>query len=290
MASRQQIRRRITSVKNTKQITKAMQMVAASKLRKAQESAMGPREYARMSRELLTHIRNLGQEVDSKVTLFTERPVKKRLIIMITSDRGLAGAFNSNVIRQTFHELMQDEANGVQTSVLCIGRQAATAAARVSGLEVVGLYQNMPNNPTAADIRPILTSIIELFEQEAVDAVDVVYTRFVSSVRQEVMVQRLLPAGFRETAVTENVAMAKIEPSVDQLLAAVTARLIEVQLYQILLESMASEHSMRMMAMKNATDNASEIVEDLTLEYNTARQAAITQELAEISGGAEAMK
>lgn len=290
MASRQQIKRRITSVKNTKQITKAMQMVAASKLRKAQESAVGPREYARMSRELLTQLRVLDQDAESSSTLFTQRLVKNRLIVMITSDRGLAGAYNSNVIRQSFRELVDDDAQSVKTSVLCIGRQSANAVARVSGINVVGVYQNLPDHPTAGDIRPILSSIIDLFSSETVDAVDVVYTKFISSIRQEVATQRILPAGFKEETVSANVAIAKIEPSVDALLQAVTTRLIEVQLYQILLESSASEHSMRMLSMKNATDNASDIVDDLTLVFNSARQAAITQELAEISGGAEAMK
>lgn len=290
MASRQQIKRRITSVKNTKQITRAMQMVAASKLRKAQESAIGPRLYAHMSRELLTHLRHLDQEADTSTTLFAQRPVKKRLIVMITSDRGLAGAYNSNVIRQTFRELMEDESNGVKTSLLCIGRQAANAAARVNGVDVVGVYQDLPDRLTATVLRPILTTLIDMFSTEAVDAVDVIYTKFVSSIRQDVTSQRLLPAGFHEENVTTAVSTAKIEPSVDELLQAVTTRLIEVQLFQVLLESSASEHSMRMLAMKNATDNASDIVEDLTLEYNTARQGAITQELAEISGGAEAMK
>lgn len=290
MASRQQIKRRITSVKNTKQITKAMQMVAASKLRKAQESAIGPREYAFMSRELLTHLRHLDKEAQSTTSLFTQRTIKKRLIVMITSDRGLAGAYNSNVIRQGFRELVKDESSGVKTTLLCIGRQAANAASRISGVEVVGVYQNLPDHPTASDLRPILTSLTSLFTDETVDAVDIIYTQFVSSIRQEVKVQRLLPAGFQEEIVSSNVATAKIEPSIDELLKAVTNRLLEVQLYQIMLDSSASEHSMRMLAMKNATDNASDIVEDLTLEFNSARQAAITQELAEISGGAEAMK
>ena len=265
-------------------------MVAASKLRKAQESAIGPREYARMSQELLTHLRHLDQEAETTTTLFTQRPVKRRLVVMITSDRGLAGAYNSSVIRQAFRELMDDDTNNVKTSVLCIGRQAANATARISGIDVVGVYQNLPDHPTAQDLRPILNTLIELFEDGTVDAVDVIYTQYISSIRQEVAVRRLLPAGFQEEFVSSSVATAKIEPSVDALLEAVTLRLIEVQLYQIMLESSASEHSMRMLAMKNATDNASEIVDDLTLEFNSARQAAITQELAEISGGAEAMK
>ena len=290
MASRQQIKRRITSVKNTKQITRAMQMVAASKLRKAQEAALGPREYARMAREILTHLRSLESEADDSATLFAQRPVRHRLLVIIASDRGLAGAYNSNVIRRTIKELLHDEEQNIKTSIVCVGRKAAQAAARISGTEVLAVYQDLPDHPTAADLRPILTTMVEQFEDETVDAVDVIYTNFVSSIRQDVEVQRLLPAGFETETVSEDVRTAKIEPSVDVLLQSATMRLLEAQLFQVLLESSASEHSMRMLSMKNATDNASDIVEDLTLEYNSARQAAITQELAEISGGAEAMK
>lgn len=290
MASRQQIKRRIVSVKSTKQITRAMQMVAASKLRKAQESAIGPREYSRMSREILTRLSSIEQTGEQAVSLFTARPVTNRLIVMVSSNRGLAGAYNSNVIRQSIREMLADKEAGVKTSLLCIGRQAANAATRIGGANIVAVYDNLPDHPTAADLRPILNTLIELFETEQIDAVDVIFTDFVSSIRQDVKVRRLLPAGFKSVDVSETVAQAKIEPSVDVLLQSVTMRLLEAQLYQMILESSASEHSMRMLAMKNATDNASDIVEDLTLEFNTARQAAITQELAEISGGAEAMK
>lgn len=290
MASRQQIKRRITSVKSTKQITKAMQMVAASKLRKAQEAAIGPREFSRMSREILTRLSGVEKANEQSMRLFTARQVKKRLLVMVSSNRGLAGAYNSNVIRQSIREMLSDKESGIKTTLFCIGRQAATAATRIGGAEIVAVYDDLPDHPSAVDLRPILTTLIEQFESGQVDAVDVVYTDFISSIRQDVKVRRFLPAGFKEVSVSDAVAQAKIEPSVDVLLQSVTMRLLEVQLFQMILESSASEHSMRMLAMKSATDNASDIVEDLTLEFNTARQAAITQELAEISGGAEAMK
>lgn len=290
MASRQQIKRRIVSVKSTKQITRAMQMVAASKLRKAQDAAIGPREYARMSREILTHLQGLEQESNTQTGLFARRAVKSRLIVMVSSNRGLAGAYNSNVIRQSIREMIADKDKNVVTSLLCIGRQAANAAIRIGGANIVAVYDSLPDHPTASDLRPIVNTLVEQYQNEEVDAVDVIFTDFVSSIRQDVKVQRFLPAGYEAEEVSANVATAKIEPSVDVLIESVTMRLLEAQLFQMILESSASEHSMRMLAMKNATDNASDIVEDLTLEFNTARQAAITQELAEISGGAEAMK
>ena len=290
MASRQQIKQRIGSVKNTKQITRAMQMVAASKLRKAQEAAIAPREYARLAREVLTHLRRLALQDGTKAALFAERPVKHRLLVVIASNRGLAGAYNSNVIKQMITQMIEDKKAGVKTSIIAVGRQVSNAAARLSDATVAGAYTELPDHPTASDLRPILNTVTELFEKEDVDGVDVIYTKFISTMRQEVATVRLLPAGFEDEEVSEELATATIEPSVEEVLAAATLRLLEAQLYQNLLEAAASEHSMRMVAMKNASDNAGDIIEDLTLAYNTARQGAITQELAEISGGVEAMK
>ncbi|HUS26635.1 MAG TPA: ATP synthase F1 subunit gamma [Nevskiaceae bacterium] len=289
MASRQQIKRRIGSVKNTKQITRAMQLVAASKLRHAQDAVAKPREYSRLAREILTRLRKLAAD-DSEFRLFTPRPVKNRLLIVITSDRGLAGAYNANVIRRLIAEAKADREKSIKTSVVAIGRQAAHATSRIAGLDVQAIYQELPDRPDADSMRPILTSVVGLFADGEVDAVDIIYTQFVSTITQQITVQRLLPAGFDEVEGADELAYGDIEPSPEALLHAAALRLLEVQIYQALLEASASEHSMRMLAMKNATDNASDLIEDLTLEYNNARQAAITQELAEITGGAEAMK
>lgn len=297
MASRQQIKRRIGSVKNTKQITKAMQLVAASKLRRAQDAAAGPRAYAALAQRMLAQLRQVAKDGDEEVAAFAARPVQRRLLVVIASDRGLAGAYNSNVMRRMVKELAIDREQGIATAVIAIGRQAATAASRISGLDVQGVYNDLPDKPTADDLRPILSTTVGLFANGEVDAVDIVHTKFVSTVVQQVEVKRLLPAGMDAAPSEQSVEPAavtmelpKVEPSVTVLLQSVTTRLLDAQIYQALLEAAASEHSMRMLAMKNATDNASDIIEDLTLEFNNARQAAITQELAEITGGAEAMK
>lgn len=294
MASRQQIKRRIGSVKSTKQITKAMQLVAASKLRRAQDAVAGPRAYAELARQILARLRKVaGGEAESN--LFVTRPVKKRLLVVITSDRGLAGAYNANVIRRMIKELQQDRENSIETSVIVIGRQAANAAGRISGLSIQAVYQELPDRPDADALRPILNTVTGLFADATVDTVDIINTKFISTVSQDVQVRRLLPAGVDKQdnlevrPLTEEVE-ATVEPSVEVLLRSTAIRLLDAQIYQALLEAAASEHSMRMVAMKNATDNASDIIDDLTLEYNNARQAAITQELAEITGGAEAMK
>lgn len=288
MASRQQIKKRIGSVKSTRQITRAMQLVAASKLRRAQEAAAGPAEYSRMARELLTRLRHIAQD-DSEFRLFTPRPVKRRLLIVITSDRSLAGAYNANIIRQMVAELKTDRDKSIKTSVICIGRQAAHAASRIAELEIEAIYQDLPDHPDANTLRPVLSSAVGLFVDRRIDAVDVMYTHFISTIKQAVLVQSLLPAGFAEIEGPVEFESAEIEPSPEELLRSATLRLLDVQLYQAVLEAFASEHSMRMLAMKNATDNAGELIDAYTLEYNTARQAAITQELAEITGGASAI-
>lgn len=289
MASRQQIKRRIKSVTSTRQITKAMQLVAASKLRRAQETAVGPQEYSRVAREMLTRLRQLAA-TEPSVNLFTQRPVKRRLIIAVTSDRTLAGAYNVNVIRQVINELKQDQQNGIQTEIIAVGRQIANSMSRIQGLKITAVYTEFPERPSANDIRPILTTIVERFSEEEIDQASLVYTHYASTISQQVKVQQLLPAGFEEEPMNDDIMHATIEPSVEELLLSTTVRLLEVQIYQAILESYASEQSMRMIAMKNATDNANDLIDDYTLEYNTARQTAITQELAEISGGAEAMK
>jgi F-type H+-transporting ATPase subunit gamma len=289
MASRQQIKRRIGSVRNTRQITKAMQLVAASKLRHAQEAVVRPREYAQLAREILTRLRQLAGD-ESEFRLFTERPVKRRLIIAMTSDLGLAGAYDANVIRTLIQEAQADRAKGIKTSVVAIGRKAAQASSHIAGLDVDAVYTKMPDKPTADELRPILTSVVGQFADEQVDQVDIIFTKFISSINQQVQLQRLLPAGFEEAELNDELAHADVEPDAGSLLRAAALRLLESQIYQAFLEAIASEQSMRMLAMKNATDNASDLIDDLTLVYNNARQAAITQELAEITGGAEALK
>jgi len=289
MASRQQIKQRIGSVRNTRQITRAMQLVAASKLRHAQEAVVRPRAYAQLAREILTRLRQVAGD-ESEFRLFTARPVKRRLIITMTSDLGLAGAYDANVIRIMLEEAKSDRSKGVKTSVIAIGRKSAQAASRISGLEVEAVYTKLPDKPTADDLRPILTSVVGMFADGHIDQVDMIFTKFVSSISQKTQMQRLLPAGFEETPLNDELAHADVEPDATSLIQAATLRLLEAQIYQAFLEAVASEQSMRMLAMKNATDNASDLIDDLTLVYNNARQAAITQELAEITGGAEALK
>lgn len=288
MASTRQLKSRIRSVKSNKQITKAMELVAASKLRHAQDATKASMPYAGAARELLTQ---LGQLTDVQRTPFFEkRPLKVRLVILITSDRGLAGAFNANAIKQFVQILQADDKAGVKTNVLCVGKKGAQFAARINGVNIVGAYRGLPDKLSAADMRPILVNAVDQFIDDHVQAVDIVTTRFVNSFVQTAEHLPLLPATFETTTVSRDIQLSSFEPNVEEVLEGTVVRLLETQLYQAVLDARASEHSMRRVAMKNATDNASELVDDLTLEMNKVRQSAITQELSEISGGVEAMK
>jgi len=287
VASTQQIKRRIKSVSSTKKITKAMELVAASKMRRAQEATLQSRAYRNTARELLTRLSKLTDV--TKEPLFAEREVKNRIIIVISSDRGLAGAYNSYILKAFTRELRADKKASVNTQSIFIGRQAARFGAKVEGLDVIGVYEDFPDRPVGSDIQPILETIINSFLKKEVDKVDILFTDYISSINQEVRVQTILPAHFEEAESPADLSDVLFEPSPEKVVRAITPRLIKTQLFQALLESQASEHSMRMMAMKSASDNASDLIDDLTLVFNSARQAAITQELAEISSGAEAI-
>lgn len=288
MASQRQLKGRIRSVKSTKQITRAMQMVAASKMRRAQEAVKATSDYTRVANELLSYLASQGAADDHP--LFVARPIKRRLLIVIASDKGLAGAYNSNVLKSYLGEVKADKQAGIDTSIITIGRKASQLSARLNELTLLGTYDDLPEELEGSEFHSILAKAAEMYKSGEVDAVDLIYTRFVSSMKQVTTTQRLLPAGFTETAVSDSVRTAQYEPSVEAVLDSIAYRLVGAQIFQAMLDARASEHSMRMVAMKNATDNASDLVDDLTLAMNKARQAAITQELAEISSGVEAMK
>jgi len=296
MANTQTLRRRITSVKNTKQITKAMELVAASKMRRAQESALKTRAYRNTAREILARLQKLNKATNSPY--FEQRQVKSRLYIVVSSDRGLAGAYNTNILKLFAAEMKRDQANGVMSKAIVIGRKASQFVAKVESIDLVGVYNDFSDNPNATDIQPILSTAKELFASTEVDEVTVVYTDYKSSITQVTTAQQLLPAAIRDEDhhVVENVDNlvtdindVVFEPSPEIVLQRIVPKLVEAQLMQSVLEAIASEHSMRMMAMKNASDNAGDLIDDLTLAFNSARQAAITQELAEITGGAAAV-
>lgn len=287
MGSTQQLKRRIGSVKNTKQITKAMELVAASKMRRAQSEAVTTRDYRSAAHDILNRIGGVSDVANHP--LFVTRPIDSRLLIVITSDRGLAGAYNGNVLKNLIAQVEEDKKSKIKTRVIAIGRVGAQLAARLENVELVSAYPMFAKNPKPSDIRPIVSSIFEMYSDKSIDAVSIIYTGFVSNISQEVKRIVLLPTKMDSEKTWSELEVAIFEPGIDTIVEPAVARLIEAQVWQAILESLASEHSSRMVAMKSATDNATDIIDDLTLEFNTARQAAITQEIAEIVGGAEAV-
>lgn len=291
MANTQALKGRIRSVSKTKQITSAMQLVAASRMRRAQESTKASAPYTAAAKELLADLST--HSAVKRHPLFAKRKVESRLLIVIASDSGLAGAFNSNLNRMYANELIADDKLGIKNLTITVGKKASQFATRLKDTEIIGSYSDLPDRPGGRELKAILGTAEQKFLDGEVDAVDIIYTEYINTVKQVAKVERLLPAGFEPVGQKDAEAIkereVKYEPSVREVLDAVTKRLITAQLFQALLESRASEYSMRMMAMKNATDNAGDLIDDLTLEMNKARQAAITQELSEISGGVEAL-
>jgi F-type H+-transporting ATPase subunit gamma len=289
MASIITIKRRISSIRSTRQITKAMELVSASKLRRAQDSAQRSRAYGELAQELLARL-NAIQEVE-RHPLFEKRTVKHRLYIVVTSSSGLAGAYNANILKLLTQSLAADRSAKVVSQVIAIGTKGAQFVRRIQDVELTAVYPSFGDAPTANDVRPILNTIIEAFQNKTIDEVQILSTLSKSSISQVARSQQLLPAVADSTHLDDQApTVSTFEPDIETVIAQVGTRLIEAQIWQAVLESLASEHAMRMVAMKNATDNANDLIGDYTLEYNTARQGAITQELAEITGGAEAMK
>lgn len=280
MAALKDIKRRIRSVGGTRQITKAMQLVAASKLRRYQEDAIAPRAYNQASRDLLTRLGGTSEVL--RHPLYRHRHLKRVLTILIAGDRSLAGPYNSNVYRVFNGHVAK---LGVPHLVIGVGRRAAHHIAKSLDVDEIAAYR-IDNGPGDVELaQPILKQATELFETHQVDAVYIIYTQFHSTISQEVVLSQLLPV----VPEVSQPAKTELEPSPEVLLDVATRRLLEAQILQAIVDSRASEQAARMLAMMNATNNADDLIEDLTLAYNNARQAAITQELAEITAGAEAI-
>jgi F-type H+-transporting ATPase subunit gamma len=263
-----------------------MELVSASKLRRAQAYANRSREYRDLAYTLLQRL-NTMVEVERQ-PLFSKRPVKNRLYVVVTSNTGLAGAYNANVLKQLTLALQRDKREHVKSHVVAIGSKGAQFARRISNVDLAAVYPPFGDEPTANDVRPLLNNVMDHYRDGLADEVTIIYTEFVSTLTQQAKSQQLLPAPPPDGE-GQDVPVSNFEPDVETVIEQVTTRLIEAQIWQAILESLASEHAMRMMATKSATDNANDLIDDYTLELNTARQASITQELAEITGGAEAL-
>ena len=284
MPSTRDIRRRIKSVKNTAQITKAMQMVASSKMRKAQLAALAGRRFTILLNEVLVGAGRSSQ--DFAHPLMEQRPVRKRAVLVVSTDKGLCGGLNTNLGREA---AKFDRENTVFVAAGRKGSQFVVRTKRTLAAEFT--YKDAP---TVTEAHAISNTLQQMFLKGEVDCVDVLFTRFVNTLTQKVELRRLLPVGELKNLLLdvagEPVAAAEgagpqhlFEPSAEQVLGAILPIYVDVVVYQVLVEAKASEHSSRMVAMKNATDNAMQLIKDLTLEYNKLRQANITKELLEIT-------
>ncbi len=285
MPSQREIRRRIVSARNIKQITRAMQFVAASKLRRAQDSTIASRPYREKLDEVIADLAAVLGGDDHP--LLAERNINEahsRLLVIITSDRGLAGALNTNTIRFVAREITEHPG---ELKVATVGRKGRDAMRRAR-VPIAAHFEGFGDRPAFADVLPLARLVTDDFELGTYDRVDVVYSRFVSTLVQRPVIDQLLPV--KPSDDTEGIPGNQFifEPNPATFLQALLPRYVATRLFQAVLEAKASEESSRMVAMKNATENAEELIEDLTLSYNKVRQSNITREMIEIASGAQA--
>jgi F-type H+-transporting ATPase subunit gamma len=286
MPNFREIRGRIRSVRNISQITRAMEMVSASKMRRAQQRVVATRPYTERISAVIGNLAGLADtgDADDRFPLLDQRPIQRAAVILVTPDKGLCGSLNSNVIRRATRYILNEA--GVPVEVITVGKKGRDFMVRYRR-DVVAEFTAIGDYPTIDQIAPIAQVAVDDFVSGKVDAVFLVYTRFISTLNQRPELQQLLPVKPPEDVAPMSDVI--FEPSPAGVLNALLPRYVDQQVYRAILESIASEHSARMVAMRNATDNARELVSELTLSYNKARQAQITREVSEISAGANAL-
>ncbi|HYI24964.1 MAG TPA: ATP synthase F1 subunit gamma [Thermomicrobiales bacterium] len=288
MPSPREINRRRNAVKNMTQITRAMEMVAASKMRRAQDRVTSGRPYSERLRQVLGDLASLQLDADQlqKFPLLEQREVDRTAMILITPDRGLAGALNSNILRRAVQYIRETSEQPPQ--VIAVGKKGRDFAARTNQ-DMIAEFIQLGDRPSLDAVRPIAQIAINEFLAGHVDAVHIVYPQFINTMTQRPEVLQLLPI-VRPEGDTTTADDFIFEPSPESVLQQILPRYVEINLYQAVLENIASFYSAQMVAMHNATDNAKELVQDLNLAYNKARQAKITNEVAEIAAGANAFR
>jgi F-type H+-transporting ATPase subunit gamma len=291
MANLKEIRNRISSVGSTMQITSAMKMVSAAKLKRAQDAIVQMRPYAVKLKEILT---NLSATLDLSENAFSEdREAGKTLIVGITSNRGLCGGFNNNIVKSIKETISTEFNNSGDVHVLCLGKKIRDAYKRSERFytnEYLTAREDVYADLTFDNISEVATELMELYKMGAFNRIYVVYNRFVNAATQKVETEQFLPIQAPESeAETSATGDYIFEPSKEEIIEDLIPKSLKVQLFKAILDSNAAEHGARMTAMHKATDNASELQKELKLSYNKARQAAITNEILEIVGGAEAL-
>ncbi len=286
MPSLKQIKRRIASVKSTQQITRAMKMVAAAKLRRAQENIIKARPY---SNKLKQVIRELAEHADPSMhPLLAVRPAKEIGVVVVTSDRGLAGSFNTNIIKRAIREIENVKKIDPEIHLVTIGRKGSDFF-RKRGYDIIQSHIHLFQDLHFGVAASVGESLIDLYVHAKLDRIYLIYNEFKSAIQQFVVVEQLLPIIPEETPVRRGIDFL-YEPDTLNVLSGVLPLYVNVQMWRVFLESNAAEHGARMTAMENATENAKELIDSLTLHYNKARQTAITKELLEVVSGAEGMR
>jgi F-type H+-transporting ATPase subunit gamma len=278
------IGRRIKGIQSTAKISRAMEMIATLKMRRAQERGLAGRPYSEKIRQVIADLAALPQAGAPLHPLLQRRPVNKIAIIHVTPDRGLCGGLNANLNRRTAHFILEQE---IAVTLITIGRKGRDFMRRY-GREIRAEFTALGDRPSLLDTLPISRIVIDDYTNGLIDLVYLVYAQFISTMTQKPLVQQILPVEPAEIPRVQNVDYI-YEPGPAMVLGELLPRFVEMQIYHAILESIASEQSARMVAMRNATDNANELIEELTLMYNKARQESITEELLDITGGAAAL-
>jgi len=287
MAGGREIKTKIKSVQNTRKVTRALEMVSASKIRKAQERMKASRPYARLMRQMIGHIAQANTEYRHPYMVEREQ-VKRVGYIVVSTDRGLAGALNSGLFRKILGDIRQWQDQCVEVDVVCIG-QKATAFFRRLKVNMLASVSHLGEKPQSAQLIGVIKVMLDGYSAGTLDRVVLCYNNFVNTMTQKTTLDQLLPLPPSESLQTRFDWDYIYEPDAESVLNDVMMRYVESLVYQALLENIASEHAARMVAMKSASDNANKLIDTLNLIYNKARQAAITQEISEIVGGAAAV-
>jgi len=287
MAGAKEIRSKISSIKNTQKITKAMEMVAASKMRKAQERMRAARPYADKIRKIVGHLREVNLDYKHPFTL--EREVRAVGLIVISTDRGLAGALNLYLFKVALHTIREAQGRNQKVFVCTIGLKALQFFKRLSGIEVVASATHLGDRPHVADLLGPTKVMLDLYREAKIDALILLHNTFVNTMSQKASPRQLLPLETLDEKDLQERWDYIFEPDAAEILDGLLMRYIEAQVFRGAVENVASEMAARMVAMKSASDNAGNLIEELQLIYNKARQAAITKELSEIVGGAAAV-
>jgi F-type H+-transporting ATPase subunit gamma len=287
MASGREIKTKIKSVQNTRKVTRALEMVSASKIRKAQDRMKASRPYARAMKQVIGHLAQANSEYQHP--FLVERAEIKRVgYIIVSSDRGLAGGLNNNLFRKTLGEVRQWQDKGAEVDVVTIGQKASAFFRRIK-VDMLASVTHLGDKPQLEQLVGVVKVMLDAYESGKVDRVYLVYNDFVNTMTQRAAFDQLLPLPASDTQITHHDWDYIYEPDAATVLEHVLTRYVESLVYQAVLENVASEHAARMVAMKSASDNATKLIGDLQLVYNKARQAAITQEISEIVGGAAAV-